>query len=163
MSTEIDHLIKLFVSFLDKVGIEVKEGPVESDTFLPGLEINRGVLIYDRNTLLHPGDILHEAGHIAVTVASQRSLLLGNVMDEQPDKAGEEMAAMLWSYAACIELGIAPEIVFHKDGYKGEGAWLLENYANKIFIGLPLLIWMGMTAKESELNGFPRMSKWLRD
>lgn len=163
ISTENDRLINLFVSFLNKIGIEIIEGIVESNTFLPGLEIKNGVLIYDRNKLLYPGDIMHEAGHIAVTMSSHRYLLTGNVIDDMPDKSGDEMAVILWSYAACIELGISPEIVFHKDGYKGEADWLLENFNNKVYIGLPLLAWMGMTSKESGIDGFPKMIKWLRD
>jgi hypothetical protein len=32
---------------------------------------------------------------------------------------GEEMAAIAWSYAACVHLGLEPTVVFHSDGYKG--------------------------------------------
>ena len=79
-------------------------------------------------------------------------------MEGKKEKAGDEMAVLLWSYAACVKLGIPPEIVFHKDGYKGDADWLALNFSNKTYIGLPLLKWMGMTGDE-----FPVMLKWLRD
>jgi hypothetical protein len=158
---EREKLINLFFSFLKDIGIEVKEAIIANDTFLPGLEIRRGILIIDKEKLNYPGDMLHEAGHIAVTIETERALLDGNVTMQKPEKQGEELAAMLWSYAACIKMGISAEIVFHKDGYKGDSEWILNNYKEKTFIGLPLLVWMGMTSTTE--NGFPNMLKWLRD
>jgi hypothetical protein len=157
-----DELIEIFCTFLTSIGIEVLEENFEEKTFLPGLKINSGKLILNRKKLLHPGDILHEAGHIAVTIATERMNLNDNVIAGQPDKAGEEMAVLLWTYAACVYLKADPAIVFHEYGYKGASGWLLENYANKNFIGLPLLVWMEMTEPDIQ-NGFPKMKKWLRD
>ncbi|MGZ4116411.1 MAG: hypothetical protein ACXVPY_02970 [Bacteroidia bacterium] len=162
-TTENTKLINLFVSFLSDIGIEVEEDQIENETFLPGLEIRNGVLIFDRKKLIYSGDLLHEAGHIAVSEASLRKSLNGNVIAEKPERRGEELAAMLWSYAVCKKLNISPEIVFHKDGYKGDSEWILNNYKDKTFIGLPLLVWMGMTYDKSNPDGFPVMRKWLRD
>lgn len=75
-------------------------------------------------------------------------------------KKGEKMAVMLWSFAACKHIKIAPEIVFHQDGYS---EWILKQYQNQNYIGLPLLQWMGMTYMEEETFNFPEMKKWLRD
>ena len=33
---------------------------------LPGLAIEHGAILVDEQRLSHPGDILHEAGHLAV-------------------------------------------------------------------------------------------------
>lgn len=153
-----EQLVKTFISFLSEIGIDVFERKIEGNTFLPGLEIENGVLFYDFQKLLYPGDMLHEAGHIAVTIKAERGQLKNNVITNNKDKEGDEMAVLLWTYAACVKLGIVPEIVFHKDGYKGSADWLVENFTNKVYIGLPLLKWMGMTN-----DNFPEMIKWLRD
>lgn len=161
--SEKEQWIELFCEFLYSVGIPIKEKEFKGTTFLPGLKIENGCLIINRKTLLYPGDILHEAGHIAVTTTAERNTLNENVTDNRPGSEGEELSAMLWSYAACIHMEIDPEIVFHKDGYKGDSEWILSNYEEKNYIGLPLLVWMGLASHENNENGFPKMIKWLRD
>ena len=153
-----EKLIELFCTFLSEIGIAVREREITETTFLPGLELENGVLLYDREKLLYPGDMLHEAGHIAVTIEAERGSLKSNVVLGNKEKEGDEMAVLLWTYAACVKLNIPPEIVFHKDGYKGSSNWLVENFNNKIYVGLPLIKWMGMTNDD-----FPEMIKWLRD
>lgn len=162
-TAENDRVIDKIYEFLNSLGIVVIEKKIDEPSFLPGLKIENGCLIVDRHALLYPGDILHEAGHIGVCPKNERAMLNDNVVNNRPGTEGEELAAMLWSYAACIHMNINPEIVFHEDGYKGQSEWLLSNYAQKTFIGLPLLAWMGMTSKEGEVDGFPKMIKWLRD
>ena len=159
---EKNELVKLFCTFLTSIGIEVIEKEFEGASFLPGLKIENGRLLLCREKLLFPGDLLHEAGHIAVISKAERNNLSNNLMDNRPGKEGEELAVMLWTYAVCMHLDMDPEIVFHKDGYKGESEWILTNYRNKTFIGLPLLVWMGMTAAQDDTNGFPEMLKWVR-
>ena len=112
--------------------------------------------------LLYPGDILHEAGHLAVMPAAERPWLSGNMMagkSEQHGIDGDEIAAMLWSYAACQAIGMPAEIVFHPQGYRGSSNWILANFRRGIYPGLPLLVWMGLTTTEE----FPRMTRWLRE
>lgn len=155
--------IQLLCTFIRSIGIGVEEGQVDSRSFLPGVEIVRGALVYDETKLDFPGDLLHEAGHIALAPAGLRSQVSGNVAESGVTDGGEEMAVMLWTYAACRDMGINPEIVFHSGGYKGNSQWLLDNYAAGTYIGLPLLQWMGLCARNGEGPGFPHMLKWLRD
>lgn len=148
--------------FLAEIGLETQEVELATDTFLPGILIEGGGLLIDPAKLLHPGDVLHEAGHLAVTPAAERAGLSGNVMASKPAQHGtdgEEIAAMLWSYAAAQALGIAPEIVFHPHGYRNQSAWIIDNYRQGIYPGLPLLVWMGLTTTAD----FPRMTRWLRE
>lgn len=145
--------------FLADIGIETEEVPLTKVTFLPGLLIEKGRLLIDPARLLYPGDILHEAGHIAVTAAAERPQLGGNITENNPEKEGEELAAMLWSYAASHAMGLPAEVVFHSQGYKGQSDWLLENYRQGSYIGLPLLVWMGLTTTDT----FPRLTRWLRE
>ena len=158
-----DELIATFSNFLAGIGIEVLEDAIPGNTFLPGLEIRQGKLVYDREKLLYPGDLLHEAGHIAVSNKNERDGLNENITDNHPEKSGEELAVMLWTYAVCQQIGLPPEIIFHPHGYKGNSAWILENYAAGNYIGLPLLVWMQMAKDAGEPDGYPKMLKWLRD
>lgn len=147
------------LDFLTSIGLPVRETRFDKPGFLPGLLIEKGELLLDRARLLYPGDVLHEAGHIAVTVAAERPLLGANVTDNHPEKEGEEIAVLLWTYAACQALGIPPVVVFHPDGYKGSSEYLIESFTNGQYMGLPLLVWMGLTTTE----GFPTMTRWLRE
>ena len=149
--------------FLTAVGIIVHYSPVSETSFLPGILIKNGELVIDIQRLQHPGDILHEAGHIAVAPPADRAILHDNVTANRPGTEGEEMSVLLWSYAACLHLGIPPVFVFHPDGYKGESDWLLNNFRSGNYIGLPLLVWMGMTKDPGEPGGYPAMTKWLRE
>jgi hypothetical protein len=145
--------------FLTSIGLEVREVELPAPSFLPGLLIDQGVLLLDPARLLYPGDVLHEAGHLAVAPAADRPALGGDVAQSQPERAGDELAVMLWTYAACRHLGLPPEIVFHPDGYHGQSEWILDNYRQGIYIGLPLLVWMGLTTTDT----FPHMTRWLRE
>lgn len=72
--------------------------------------MQQGPLIVDEAQLEYPGDLLHEAGHLAVLLPAERALCDGDV---GPD-AGAEMAAMGWSYAAALAAEIDPKIVLHE-------------------------------------------------
>jgi hypothetical protein len=147
------------LEFLITIGLPVRETSFDKPGFLPGLLIEKGELLLDRASLLYPGDVLHEAGHIAVTVAAERPLLGANVTENHPEKEGEELAVLLWTYAACRHLDIPPVVVFHPEGYKGQSEWLLNMFASGQYLGLPLLVWMGLTTTA----GFPAMTRWLRE
>lgn len=147
--------------FVRGVGIAVRPGPLPDGTVLPGLDIQSGVLVIDEQRLSHPGDILHEAGHIAVTDPDSR-----HVAPFKPDHA-DEIATLAWSWAALTHLGLDPAVVFHPEGYKGESGWLIESFASGADIGVPLLQYYGLTieprkAVEGGAAPFPNMLRWLR-
>ncbi|MCC6410237.1 MAG: hypothetical protein IT270_01180 [Saprospiraceae bacterium] len=154
--------IDIICAFIRSLGIVAEPGLISSTSFLPGVEIVNGTLVYDEDTLAYPGDLLHEAGHIALIPAEFRTRLSGNVTENGFTDGGEEIGVMLWTYAACKAAGIPPEIVFHSNGYKGQSTWLLNEYASGNYIGLPLLQWMGLCARDHESPGFPNMIRWLR-
>lgn len=163
-----DQLLEKIVGFVLEIGISVKYGSVPSEKeFLPGICISNGGLIVDKATLKYPGDILHEAGHLAVISSEERQKIDG-VLDTNTDKsAGEEMMAIAWSYAAAVHLNIDPSIVFHEYGYKGGGATIVKNFSEGRYFGLPLLQWVGLTldnenAAEKKQQPYPSMLTWLR-
>lgn len=150
-------------AFLHEIGLAVRCGPIEGDTVLPGIKVAAGVLIYDPAKLTFPGDLLHEAGHLAVKRPNDRKCC-GPDLGSDP---AEEMMAISWSYAAGLHLGLPPELVFHSAGYRGGARSLLDNFAGGRYLALPMLQWIGLTYDEQrarELNTppFPKMKCWLR-
>lgn len=151
-------------AFLDEIGLEIEPGPVREKTILPGIEIQSGAIVVDEARLLYPGDLLHEAGHLAVLTREQR----GRQEAEAGDDLGAEIGAICWSYAAAVYIQIDPALVFHPHGYRGASQWHLENYREGRNPGVPLLQSMGLTAdekraKELGVAPYPHMLRWLRE
>lgn len=162
------ELLEKCISFLNSIGIGVVLDKINRKAFLPGLSIENGCIIIDSESLQYPGDILHEAGHIAVVPALERVKLDATEIEKRENREAEEMMAIAWSYAACIYLEIDPCFVFHDKGYKGGGSYIAENFREKRYFGLPMLQWIGLTADENNaadlnIKPFPHMIKWLRD
>lgn len=165
--TEAIHLDQC-ISFLQKIGIGIILDKTAGDDFLPGLSIRGGQLIIDKENLLYPGDILHEAAHIAVVPGAERSTLNAEAIAARPQREAEEMCALTWSYAAAMQLRLPAEFVFHAGGYKGGGGDIAKHFAEGRYIGLPMLQWIGLTADKKNaasmgVEPYPKMLKWLRD
>lgn len=148
-----DGAFNTILDFLGSLGLAPEIVCLEEATFLPGIKIVEGRLTFDPDRLMHPGDLLHEAGHIAVVPSEERPGLTGNI-DRGP---GDEMAAIAWSWAALTHLGLAPEVVFHEDGYHGASPSIIVAFRRGGSLGVPLLQWMGLT------TAFPKMERWLRE
>ncbi|MEB2783771.1 class I SAM-dependent methyltransferase [Algoriphagus persicinus] len=149
--------MKIILDFLQEIGLPTKLQLLEN-TLLPGVKIDQGVLLYDPEKLLYPGDLLHEAGHIALMTEEERKTIVGNVKEYRAPAQDDELAVMLWAYAALKHLNLKPEVVFHPDGYKGDSEMLITSYENDEYKGLPLLVWMHLC----ESSEFPQMKKWIR-
>lgn len=163
-----NELTDKIADFLTEIGIEVKKTNLEKETFLPGILVANGKLLVDETKLTFPGDLLHEAGHLAVAPANLRDKLSNEVILPDVNADVLETQAIAWSYAACVHLGIDPRIVFHEGGYKGKSESLLFNFSLGVFVGLNGLEEYEMAVSErkaSELGilPFPQMQKWLRD
>jgi hypothetical protein len=159
-----DPTTATIVAFLRQIGIPVYPAPLAEPTFLPGILLSNGGVVVDPDRLRYPGDLLHEAGHLAVSSPDRRGAIQG---DAGPDPA-EEMMAIAWSYAALVHLQLDPQVVFHPDGYRGGSEALIENFTQGRYFGVPMLQWLGMTldealARERGLAAYPHMQKWLRD
>lgn len=152
------------LDWLDEIGIGWEEGEVPEGTFLPGLEVVQGRIVIDRNAMISVGDILHEAGHIALLPAEKRAGFNGNLAETVPEHKDDEIAVILWTYAAAKHLGLRLKEVLHDEGYKGDAAWLRDEIASGNYLGLPLLVWMGLCEdpKVAGEAGFPRMKRWVR-
>jgi hypothetical protein len=153
------------VAFIKEIGIPIHFRSFGEDSFLPGTLIEQGELIVDMDKLKYPGDILHEAAHIAVVPAVERATLSGTAIAERANREAEEMMAIAWSYAACIHLDIDPDFVFHEHGYQAGGSSIMENFKQGRFFGVPMLQWVGLTIEKAKEPGdivYPKMSSWLR-
>jgi hypothetical protein len=152
------------VAFLREIGVEVRAAEIHEETILPGINVDHGTILIDESKLTHPGDLLHEAGHVALTPPEKRKRLNGDV----GKKASEEMMAIAWSYAATVHLELDLTLLFHADGYKGWSEALIENFTQGRYFAVPMLQWVGLTvdeksAKELHLAAYPAMIRWLVD
>lgn len=162
-------LVSSILPFIRSIGIEVIEGPIADSCFLPGLRIDRGRLLVDVERLLYPGDLLHEAGHIALVPPAERHTLMDETIGQREHAPAEEMAAIAWSWAAALHLNIDPAIVFHDFGYQGGGAFIVENFSKEQYFGVPYLAYLGLCQNlhTADKNGgppsFPHMLRWTID
>src|SRR2546423_9369674 len=120
-------------TFLESLGIGIIPASSLLPANFPGLDIQHGSVLVDESRVIHVGDILHEAGHIAVTEPSVRKAL------RLTPSGGEELATMAWSYAAAIYLNLGAELVFYPESYQNFGEGLVENFSKGNYIGIPLL------------------------
>lgn len=156
------------VAFLTRIGLPIAEETLPADTFLPGIALRAGGLAVDPDKLVWPGDLLHEAGHLAVLPAGLR----GEAHDDDPNHAdiehAGELEAMAWAYAAAIELDLPMDVLIHDGGYNGKARDLMQMYAFGVYPGLRGLCDAGMTASPGFTPDcgpvhYPRMLRWLRD
>jgi len=155
-----DPLVGRIVAFLRKVGIPVETAVLGEETFLPGLAVAAGRLRVDPARLAWPGDLLHEAGHIAVGDPARLEEGVSN------DPA-EEMASLAWSFAAATHLGLDPAVPFHDGGYRGGGKALAEAFARGGYVGVPMLALWNLTIEPHRATpggppAYPHMSAWRR-
>jgi hypothetical protein len=159
-----DPVAARIASFLCEIGLDVRAGAVGAETALPGIDVDHAALVVDEDKLLYPGDLLHEAGHLAVVSPERRD---GFRHDVGNDPA-EETMAIAWSWAAALHLKVDPAIVFHNAGYGGGGDRIVENFAAGRYFGVPMLAYVGMTcdparARRDGLKPYPHMRRWLRE
>jgi hypothetical protein len=165
-----DPIIKnKILDFLNSIGIEIIFAPITEKTFLPGLQIKGTAIIIDEDKWLYLGDIVHEAGHIAVVPTADRVTLEEATIGIRKDQGAEEMMAIAWSYAVCVHLQIDPYIVFHEEGYKGGGQSIADNFKEGRTFGVPMLQYAKMCIdpngifKKEDQPCYPVMLKWLRE
>ncbi len=155
-----DPLVLRIVGFLREIGVEVEVGVIDEATFLPGIAAWAGRLRVDPARLAWPGDLLHEAGHLAVADPAR-------VEDGVSDDPGEEMAAIAWSFAAALHLEIDPGVLFHAGGYRGGSKTLIENFILGSYVGVPMLAWWGLAIEPHRATPdgpapYPHMLAWRR-
>ena len=145
--------------FLVDIVIRVVAKPLREPGFLPAMTIRNGAPVFDADALVWPGDPLHEAGDIAVTLPHLRADL-----NRISDDGGEEVAAIAWSCAAPCVTGLTPDVLFHEAGHRGAGRWFAESFGAGQNIGVTMLHWFGMATgagsrERSDGACYPRMPR----
>jgi len=158
-----DPLTAKIAAFLGEIGLEVRAGTIAEATALPGIDIEHAALVIDENKLSWPGDLLHEAGHLAVVPPDRRASFHHDV----GNNPAEEMMAIAWSYAAALHLDIDPAVVFHEGGYRGGSKAIMEAFATRGGFGVPMLDYTGIAcepkwAAQRRVKPYPHMLNWLR-
>lgn len=140
-------------TFLQDIGITIDIAKIETPMFVPGLAVVNGRILIDPDIASYPGDLLHEAGHIAVAEPQLRPMLT-----EIGEDGGDEMATIAWSVAAARACDTPLETLFHPAGYKGASDSLIDNFSKGQTFGVPLLAYYGLTSEAA----YPKMTRWLR-
>ena len=158
---EKEALTARICAFIREVGFEVRAEALSGPTGLPGMTIREGVILYDPSTDYAPGDLLHEAGHLAVCRPERRKT------PELEASGADELSATAWSFAAARHLGLPTGVVFHPTSFKGEGPAMTESFDAGFYYGLPLMQLWGMTieprlARPDGPPPFPHMLRWVR-
>ena len=158
-----DPALKKVVAIVRQVGLSVTAGRVSTTAFLPGIEIRSGGLVVDEDRLGYPGDVLHEAAHLAVMSPTDRHDI-GGALPEDP---APEMACYAWCYAGALAFDLPLETVFH-DAYKGGGSSIREALESGGLLGQPMLQLWEMTRLPNADSSFdhlplyPDMARWAR-
>ena len=164
-----DHgaLTDRILAFLRSIGVAVCEDEVHEGSFLPGVRIERGGLRVDRARLRWPGDLLHEAGHLAVVPTALRSTL-DDALQDLPEVAhGGEIEATAWAWAATRHLGLDSAVLFHDGGYHGRSVGLRTTFELGVYLGASGLAAAGLTLLPAQVlpggtPAYPHMLAWLR-
>ena len=167
--TSVDAAIALrIIDFLREIGLRVELCEVAEDSFLPGLRIRQGGLQVDLDRLPWPGDLLHEAGHLAVVPPDVRAMLDDALQDMPAVPHGGEIEATAWAWAATRHLGLDSAVLFHDGGYHGHAAGLRMNFELGVYLGASGLASAGMTGLAGQTSTregaalYPQMRLWLR-
>jgi hypothetical protein len=157
-----DPVTSTILAFLADIGLPVQHRAVTGPTAVPGITIDHGTLVVDPDTRSFPGDLLHEAGHVALLPPSVRAGATGRL----EVGGGYEVGAICWSVAAAWHLGLELDVVFHEEGYRGESDRLALTYRSGIALGAPMLEWAGLTwvsgREPAGEQPFPAMRRWVR-
>lgn len=155
--------------------------------FLPGVEIRAGgTLIYDPE-VCHPGDLLHEAGHLAMLPDRWRPIAEGDlsgvseVMDATYDaltrggcppelkhlrdaimySAGDGPATA-WAYAALVHIGLPETMLCGPDDFRGQPDLVLAQLraGDGTDVNAGELVRLGLVRS---IDQWPSMDRWLMD
>ena len=161
-------LTRKLADFISEIGLEILSVTIEGKTFLPGILVENGKILADETKLTYPGDLLHEAGHLALAPRDLRPKLSGEVALPGVRMEPVEVGVIAWSYAAILHLGLDPRVVFHAGGYGVESERVMQNFTLGAYIGVNVLqdaglAAMGNKAIELGVRPYPQMIKWLRE
>ncbi|WP_240224555.1 hypothetical protein [Rheinheimera hassiensis] len=172
------------IEFINSIGIETKEHKGAAG-FIPGVLIEEGRLLYDLE-IASIADLLHEAGHLAITPLEYRSymskglmaglkFMLDSIEREfiEPDSPlfraiiqCSDTEATAWAYAAGVHLGLPPNKIIDSASYDGTGDEILLSLQLDAYSGVNGLHHAGMCVRGrafAAMRGtspYPHMQRW---
>ena len=161
-------LARRIMAFLREVGLDVAEDELAGgNSFLPGVRIARGGLRVDLARLRWPGDLLHEAGHLAVVPAALRAGMDDALAELPSVPHGGEIEATAWAWAALQHLRLPSDVLFHDGGYHGHSPGLRMTFELGVYPGAAGLVSAGLAespaqAASSGVAPYPHLQAWLR-
>lgn len=148
------------------------------DTFIPGAWIESETLWCEPTRLECIGDLLHEAGHLALTPSRFRFLWTRTEFDGDAVQSiplllrcgqenplfrhlidGDEQAAIAWSYAAAISIGLEPTTLHLHQHFDGQWKEIVNALKVKRHAGVNNLQHVKLTSRAN----FPQMVRWLQE
>lgn len=173
------------IDFVLGIGIPVKVSDRTNalDTFLPHIRIEYGELVVSPRRAF-PGDILHEAGHIALLPRRlriyalddlQQALQMGSEILRQPDCSAYTQAAIrlsasdaavtAWQFAAHKKIGLPKALLFPLQSYGGQENLIYVSLDHNNYVGINELTKAGLTMHSEQMNlgapVFPQLKSWL--
>ena len=159
-----DGTLSTIAAFLSEIGLPVEIGEIQQPTFLPGIHVESGILRVDPARLSWPGDLLHEAGHLALLTEQQRK----QVDRRRGRRWGRRDSAQSPGRTPRPFICNSIPASFSTSTVTTAAARAsCENFAAGRYIGLPMLQWRGLTldeknARASGVKPYPHMLRWLR-
>lgn len=169
------------VAFLTRIGMPVHEGYVPYESFSRHVAPVGGTLVYE--SYAHPGDMLHEAGHLAIIPSIFRSKIHGDVDDtleplseayfkDHPDAFARnredpiarhlmqcgDPEAIAWSYAAALAAGVDTFLPFENGFVTQDPRMIHDSVKVGCYAGINGLRAAGFLKHVSD---FPRLERWL--
>jgi hypothetical protein len=176
--------VRRAVRWLRRIGLQVEKGTRFAQPFNAGLWIENGVLVFDPEQA-HAGDLLHEAGHLAVLPSVIRRYANADVDESVRDYITEYMEAnpgaftsiredrvaracmqsgdaevIAWAYAAALEARLDPWLTCVNgfgNGDDGENTFLALSHG--AYLGINGLRTAGFMDR---LNEFPKLKFWVQ-
>ncbi|RYZ92823.1 MAG: hypothetical protein EOP06_03090 [Proteobacteria bacterium] len=174
--------LRLAIDFLREIGLTVAEAEIEGG-FVPHVRIFKGTLLVDPRALV--SDLLHEAGHLAITPSRYRHLMDGDLRpgiiemirlygleDDEPDSKlyravvqASDDGATAWAFAAGVKLQIPHDEIISGDQYGGDGETIRACLAANAYIGINGLSFAGFCSSNrfGKLPVYPNLAFWTQE
>lgn len=170
------------IEFVRGAGLDV-EIHAGASGFVPGVQIEHGTLLVDPS-VCEPGNLLHEAGHIAITPGNFRHFMSGDLskgMAIMYDRLEElhldpehpivraciqcsDPEATAWAWSAGRAIGVPPRVIIGDQWYGNTGADIRIALELGCYLGINGLAAAGFCSLRNvqPLPKYPHLAFWVQ-